>query len=204
MDLEINFRKFVRDANSSGYKSTCANEEIADETGLPRMRKLAHELFAKWVRAGGPGLGRIRPGLAGSDLGWCLPADLGHAWAPPGASRARPRAWCVARLGVAPSAVPGCWPGSPELAGGRAGQRRKGEERKRKKKKRREKRVSGEGERRGRKKKKRGSGFFGLKSRIYSVRVFRKNTRSYRFTIYEIYGYHTMKPTIQSNPKKTI
>ena len=58
----------MRDNNDSGYKSTCANEEIVDGTGSPRTGQLAHELSTKGFWVGGPGLGRIWPGLAGS--GW--------------------------------------------------------------------------------------------------------------------------------------
>ena len=64
MDLGINFRKLVRDDNDSDYKSTYANEETVDETGLPRTKELAYELSAEWVRANWSGLGRIWPGLA--------------------------------------------------------------------------------------------------------------------------------------------
>ena len=71
----------MRDDNDNGYKSTCANEETVDETGLPPTKELAYELSAEWVQANWPGLGRIWPGLVGSSLGWCLPADLGRAWA---------------------------------------------------------------------------------------------------------------------------
>ena len=194
MDLGIDFRKLVRDDNNSGYKSTCANEEIVDGTGSLRTGQLAHELSTKGFWVGGPGLGRIWPGLV--PVGQPR-SCMGRAWAAPGASRP----WAA-------SLVPrlGCWPGSPELAGGRAGRRRGWPEKKRRrkkegkrKKKRREKRkerVSGEGERRGRKKKKRGSGFnFELKSRLYSASGF-----SYKHVKLPIYPFTTRNVRILHNP----
>ena len=119
-DLGIDFRKFVCNENDSGYKSTCANEETVDKTGLPRTRELAYELSARRVRAGGPGLGWIWPGL--------VPAGR------PGS-----------RLGLVRWAAPGCvaWVrrSSPEwlLTGGEKGKRKGEEERK----ERREKKRSG-------------------------------------------------------------
>ena len=74
-DLEIDFQKFVRNENDSGYKSTCANEETVDETRLPRMRELAYELSARRVGAGG--LDWVGSGLGWPDLAWagaCRPA----------------------------------------------------------------------------------------------------------------------------------
>ena len=72
---------------------------------------------------------------------------------------------------------------------GREEERKK---RKKEEKKRREERGLGEKEKRERKRKIfECSGFSEVETRLYSVRVFRKNTRSYRFTLYEIYGYHT-------------
>ena len=70
----------MREDNGSGYKSTCANEETVDETGLSRERELAYELTTKGF------------GLSGLDwarfgLGWRLSVGLGLAWA----AHARPR-----------------------------------------------------------------------------------------------------------------
>ena len=56
MDLGINFRKFVRDDNGSGYKSTCANEETIDETGLSRTRELIREMGSGCLAWAGPNL----------------------------------------------------------------------------------------------------------------------------------------------------
>ena len=82
----------MRDDNDSGYKSTCANKETVDETGLPRTRELAYELSARWVRAGEPGLGWIWPGLGHPDLGWPRRPD----WRVIGLLRA---AWSLRGLG---------------------------------------------------------------------------------------------------------
>ena len=132
-DLGIDFRKFVRDDNDSDYKSTCANEETVDETGLPRTRELAYELSARRVRAGGSGLGWIWPGMAGFGLGWCLPVAPG------------PRAW-VRRLGR----VAWVRRSSPEwlLTEGEKGKRRGEEEKEERREKREEKREIRERRRR--------------------------------------------------------
>ena len=113
-NLEINFQKLVRDDNGSGYKSTCANEETVDETGLLRTRELAYKLSAKWAWAVGPGLGRIWPGLAST--GRPGSSELGCTW-----YVAHWVACLVLRLGRAL----GCWPGATPFAGAAVGRRGK-------------------------------------------------------------------------------
>ena len=99
----------------------------------------------------------------------------------------RPRAW-VHRL-VRRS--------SPEqfLTGGEKGKRRGEEERK---ERREEKKERDPGEKKKRERKKRFSfrvlGFSKVKTRLYSVRVFRKNTKSYRFTPIEFTVITLMYP----------
>ena len=120
------------------------------------------------------------------------------------------RTWCVARwaarlvraaLGcVAPG--PRAWVrrlvrrSSPEqlLTGGEKGKRRGEEERKeRKKRKRGEKREVRERRERGREKKISSARIFRRsKSDYIAFGFFYKNTKNYQFTLYKIYGYHTI------------
>ena len=142
----------MRDDNDSGYKSTCANEETVDETGLPRTRQLAYELSTKWVWLAG---------LGWPDLAWvgvCL-----SAWVAPGS-----RAW-VPRL----VRTPGFWPGSSEFTGAVAGRKREGgreEKEGRKERKKREEGDLGEEEKRVRKRKRIWMlGFSEIETRLYNV-----------------------------------
>ena len=80
-ELEINFWKLVCEDYGSGYKSTCANEEIVEEKGSPRRRKLVYELERE-------GIGLFDLGWAESGLGWRPLVGLGRTWVP--------RAWVLA------------------------------------------------------------------------------------------------------------
>ena len=104
----------MRKDNGSGYKSTCANEETVDKTGSPRTRELTYELSTK-------GFGLSGLDWVGFGLGW-RPLS---AWVAPGVSRARPRAWCMSRLGAGL-----VLPRSPEqlLAGEEEGREEEGKE----------------------------------------------------------------------------
>ena len=129
---------------------------------------------------------------AGSGLGWpdlawasaCRPAwvALGHT---PGA----PCSWvprlgcprlCAAHLVCASS----CWPGSLEFAGAAASRRKEGrKEEKRKKEEKKERRERSERGGEEKEKKNLCSGFRRSKPDYIAFRVFRFNSRSYRFTI---------------------
>ena len=71
----------MREDNNSGYKSTCANEEIIDGTGSPCERELAYELTTKGFGL----LGLDWAGICRSAWVGPKPRALGRA---PGASRA--------------------------------------------------------------------------------------------------------------------
>ena len=137
-------------------------------------RKARDELKQETFRVSWAGLGRIRPGLAGSGLGRCWLAWAGRVWA------ARlVRAW-VRRTWVRRTR------GSPELGWPELGQRGGG---KRKRRKEKEKEMREERERRGRREERERKVFrfsVGFKSRFYSVSVFfsekifvRRNLRIY-------------------------
>ena len=68
-DLEINFRKLVRDDNGSGYKSTGANEKTVDRMKVVAGKRARVRAVDERVWAFGTGLSRIWPGLAESSLG---------------------------------------------------------------------------------------------------------------------------------------
>ena len=125
----------MRDDNGSGYKSTCANEETIDETGLPRMKELAYELSAEWVRANWLGLGQIWARLGHPDLAEraaCARNWLLTSWAT--GSSAGWSAWCW--LAEGGSSSEGVMVGKEK----REKKRKKGEEKKEEEKRKRKER----------------------------------------------------------------
>ena len=117
---------------------------------------------------------------AGSSLGRPDLAWSGSPW--PGSALLVRGLYALAAVRGLAAARLGCGTG---LAGGRKKKRKRKKEEERREKRERE-REAGEGEREKREEKKKSSGFFGLKSRIYSVSGF-----SYKHVKFSIYPFKT-------------